>query len=55
MIRENARFRSRVRNLPPKYRAAMLAVEIASMIVYRGGFERNFEDDLRTYVARMFA
>jgi glutamate dehydrogenase len=55
MIRENARFRSRVRNLPPKYRAAMLAVEIASMIVYRGGFERNFEDDLRTYVARVFA
>jgi hypothetical protein len=31
------------------------AVEIASMIVYRGGFERNFEDDLRTYVARVFA
>jgi glutamate dehydrogenase len=55
MIRENAQFRSRVRNLPPSYRAAMLAVEIASMIVYRGGFERNFEDDLRTYVARMFA
>lgn len=54
MIRENGQFRSRVRNLPPKYRAAMLAVEIASMIVYRGGFERNFEDDLRTYVARMF-
>jgi glutamate dehydrogenase len=55
MIRETNQFRSRVRNLPPKYRAAMLAVEIASMIVYRGGFERNFEDDLRTYVARMFA
>ena len=55
MIRESAHFRSRVRNLPPKYRAAMLAVEIASMIVYRGGFERNFEDDLRTYVARVFA
>jgi glutamate dehydrogenase len=55
MIRENGQFRARVRNLPPKYRAAMLAVEIASMIVYRGGFERNFEDDLRTYVARMFA
>jgi glutamate dehydrogenase len=55
MIRENPRFRSRVRNLPSKYRAAMLAVEIASMIVYRGGFERNFEEDLRGYVARMFA
>ena len=55
MIRETSQFRSRVRNLPPKYRAAMLAVEIASMIVYGGGFERNFEDDLRTYVTRMFA
>ncbi len=54
MIRENGQFRARVRNLSPKYRAAMLAVEIASMIVYRGGFERNFEDDLRRYVARTF-
>jgi hypothetical protein len=33
----------------------MLAVEIAASIVYRGGFDRNFEEDLKGYVARMFA
>jgi glutamate dehydrogenase len=55
MIREHPTFRSRMKNLPPKYRAAMLAVEIAASIVYRGGFERHFEEDLRDYVARMFA
>jgi glutamate dehydrogenase len=55
MIRESATFRLRIKNLPPKYRAAMLAVEIAASIVYRGGFDRNFEEDLRGYVARMFA
>jgi len=32
----------------------MLAVEIASSIVYRGGFERRFEANLKDYVARMF-
>ena len=55
MIRDHPTFRLRVRNLPPKYRAAMLAVEIASSIVYRGGFERHFEEDLKDYSARMFA
>jgi glutamate dehydrogenase len=55
MIRDSPAFRLRVKNLPPKYRAAMLAVEIASSIVYRGGFERHFEEDLQDYVARMFA
>ncbi len=55
MIRDHPTFRLRVRNLPPKYRAAMLAVEIASSIVYRGGFERHFEEDLKDYAARMFA
>jgi hypothetical protein len=54
MIRESPVFRLRVRNLPPKYRSAMLAVEIASLIVYRGGFGRNFEEDLRGFLARMF-
>ncbi len=55
LIRETPAFRARLRKLPPKYRAAMLAVEIASTIVYKGGFERNFEEDLRGYVGRMFA
>jgi glutamate dehydrogenase len=55
MIRENPAYRLRIKNFPPKYRSAMLAVEIASTIVYQGGFERNFEEDLKGYVARMFA
>ena len=55
MIRESPAYRLRIRHLPAKYRSAMLAVEIASFIVYRGGFERRFEEDLKAYVARMFA
>ena len=55
LIRETSAFRTRVRSLPPKYRAAMLAVEIASTIVYQGGFDRNVEEDLRRFVGRVFA
>ena len=55
MILESPAFQLWVKDVPPKYRAAMLAVEIASSIVYRGGFERHFEEDLKDYVARMFA
>jgi hypothetical protein len=44
----------RVSKLPGKYRSAILASEIASAIVYRGGFERNFEEDLKRYLSRTF-
>lgn len=54
LIRENPRFRVRVRNLLPKYRAAILAVEIATTIVYRGGFTPDFGQDLKAYAARTF-
>jgi glutamate dehydrogenase len=47
--------RARVKRLPEKYRAAMLASEIASTLVYRGGFERDFEAEVKAYVARTFA
>jgi glutamate dehydrogenase len=53
-VREHPKFRGRVRNLPPKYLAAILAAEIATTIVYRGGFDRNLEGDLRSYLGRMF-
>lgn len=53
-LRENARFRRRIARLPVKYRWAILASEIASTIVYRGGFERDFEGDLNRYAAKMF-
>jgi glutamate dehydrogenase len=54
LLRDTPAFRARIRRLPPKYRAAMLAVEIASTIVYRAGFERNLEEDLRRYIGQMF-
>jgi glutamate dehydrogenase len=53
-LRENLKYRKRVAKLPGKYRSAILASEIASAIVYRGGFERNFEEDLKGYLYRTF-
>jgi glutamate dehydrogenase len=50
----NARFRRRIPRLPDKYRFAILASEIASTIVYRGGFERDLEGDLNRYAEKMF-
>ncbi|MHB1013219.1 MAG: NAD-glutamate dehydrogenase domain-containing protein, partial [Desulfobacteria bacterium] len=50
----NAKFRRRIPRLPAKYRFAILASEIASTIVYRGGFERDLEGDLNRYAAKMF-
>jgi glutamate dehydrogenase len=54
LIRETPRFRVRVRRLLPKVRAAILAVEIATAIVYRDGLTTDFGQDLKTYAARMF-
>jgi len=54
LIRKTPRFRVRVRNLLPKYRAAILAAEIAATIVYRDGFTADFGQDLRAYAARTF-
>jgi glutamate dehydrogenase len=53
-LRDHTRYRRRIARLPVKYRSAILAVEIASTIVYRGGFGHDFEGDLRRYVAKMF-
>jgi glutamate dehydrogenase len=52
MIREHPRFRTRVKRLPPKYRAAILASEVASRIVYRGGWEPDLDGSLRTFLER---
>ena len=54
LIRKTPRFRVRVRNLLPKYRAAILAAEIAATIVYRDGFTADFGQDLKAYAARTF-
>jgi glutamate dehydrogenase len=53
-VREHPRFRGRVRGLPPKYLSAILAAEVATTMVYRGGFETNFGADLGNYLAKMF-
>ncbi len=40
--------------LPAKYRAAILAAEIGSSMVYRGGAEDEFEDLIKLHIARHF-
>jgi glutamate dehydrogenase len=48
-IRNNPRYRTRIRNLPPKIMSAILAVELATAIVYHGGWELDFENRLKTF------
>ncbi len=54
MLREEPRLRRRVSRLLPKYRAAILAAEIGSSMVYRGDREADFEDAVRLHVQRHF-
>ncbi len=44
----------RLAQLPAKYRAAILAAEIGSSMVYRGGAEEEFEDAIKLHLARHF-
>ncbi len=50
LVRHEQRFRKRVNHLPPKIKFAILASEIATMIVYHGGWELDFESRLRGYL-----
>jgi glutamate dehydrogenase len=54
MIGENARYRKRIGQLPVKYRCAILASELATTIVYKGGWETDFETTLEGFVRRNF-
>ncbi len=54
IVREEPRFRERLAQLPPKYRSAILAAEIGSSLVYRGGRESDFEDVIRLHLTRNF-
>jgi glutamate dehydrogenase len=54
MVRESPAYRQRVERLPSKYRSAILAAEIATAIVYRGGFEPDFAETLQAYVTKTF-
>ncbi|GAB4281196.1 MAG: NAD-glutamate dehydrogenase [Deferrisomatales bacterium] len=53
-IRENKGFRTRIQDLPPKYTYAILASEVASFIVYQGGWEIDLESTLKGYLNRYF-
>ena len=55
LLRENSRYRRRIKNLPPKYRYAILASEIASSMVYRGDREAEFVAMLQVHLERRFA
>ncbi|MBA7669712.1 hypothetical protein ES703_77845 [subsurface metagenome] len=45
-------FRNRIRNLPLKYRVAMVSTEIATQSVYHGGFEVPFEEKVEQFVRK---
>jgi glutamate dehydrogenase len=49
-IRQTPKYRARVKKLPPKIKYAILASEIASFIVYQGGWEVDFMTRLREYL-----
>jgi glutamate dehydrogenase len=49
-IRQTPKYKARVKKLPPKIKYAILASEIASFIVYQGGWEVDFITRLREYL-----
>ena len=53
-VRESQKYRKRVRVIPAKIKYAILASEIASHIVYHGGWEMDFEDRLKGYLREQF-
>ena len=55
LLREEPRFRRRLARLPAKYRAAILAAEIGSSLVYRGDRDIDYEDTIRLHLLRHFA
>jgi len=53
-IGNNKKFRRRVKGMPPKIKFAILASELASHIVYKGGWEMDFEHRLQGYIKEQF-
>lgn len=53
-IRNHPKYRSRVPNLPFKIQCAILACEIASSLVYHGGWDTDFTTKLETYLASCY-
>ena len=55
LLRDDLRFKDRFARLPQKYRSAILAAEIGSSMVYRGGQDSAFEDTVKAHVVRSFS
>jgi glutamate dehydrogenase len=55
MLREEPRFRRRLARLPQQYRAAILAAEIGSSLIYRGDREADYADTVRLHLLRHFS
>ena len=54
MLRDEPVFRRRLKRLPPKYRAAILAAEVASSLVYLGNRGNDFMDLVHLHLQRNF-
>ncbi len=54
LIQDNPKYRARVKKIPMKMKCAILASEIASSIVYHGGWDDDFGGKLRRYLDAHF-
>ncbi len=54
MLREEPRYRQRLKRLPQKYLSAILAAEIGSSMVYRGDRDAAFNDEVKLHLERNF-
>ncbi len=54
LIRESPKLRGRVKRIPPKIKNAILSSEIATRIVYHGGWEMDFEGRLKEFIKENF-
>ncbi len=55
LVQNNPKYRARVRRIPVKMKCAILASEIASSIVYHGGWDDDFEGKLHRYLDARFS
>lgn len=54
-IGKSRKFKARIKKLPPKIKSAILAAEIATMIVYKGGWDMDFETRLKGFLKEQCA
>lgn len=54
LIQNDAKYRARIKDLPEKIKCAILASEIASFIVYHGGWDTDLEGRLKGYLKPYF-